>query len=415
MSCLIIGSPWDNLELLWGETQQKQSIPQYITIRMPDNAFIFHVLTFQWPVRKRGRLGRLLVGFTAWITLWYREGVTSNNAWQNDIAQLIGKHWVFHKHPGLKNAAFKNQLYLLTWCSNVHPMTDCNGSRPSIRIGSHDTTTNPHTSLEDLEPSASCSVHFEIPCTIPNLRDLVKANDLNSCQRLNQSHLLEFVSHSRFGYIRKGRKQKWIQWHVRSDLLCLASWKVACDATLLISPRPAEELWAWRCSPTFTVFRCRFFGSFGMPLISSDTHPAIISNGGVSQLQSSCPILSRTLQNLAISIAIHLYPLRLAPSLAFEIHQLLGEGGSQLGLKTSSGLRVPTWCNCGKDSVKLRRCKLQIQKRMPVCMPPCHHLSTLFPELYGVWIQVYQPLQEHCFPQDLMMQFLGPRSLHGGF
>lgn len=202
MSCLIIGSPWDNLELLWGETQQNQSIPQYITIRMPDNAFIFHVLTFQWPVRKRGRLGRLLVGFTAWITLWYREGVTSNNAWQNDIAQLIGKHWVFHKHPGLKNAAFKNQLYLLTWCSNVHPMTDCNGSRPSIRIGSHDTTTNPHTSLEDLEPSASCSVHFEIPCTIPNLRDLVKANDLNSCQRLNQSHLLEFVSHSRFGYIR---------------------------------------------------------------------------------------------------------------------------------------------------------------------------------------------------------------------
>ena len=174
-------------------------------------------------------------------------------------------------------------------------MTDCNGSRPSIRIGSHDTTTItiPRTSLEDLEPSASCRVHFEIPCTIPNLRDLVKANDLNSWQRLNQSHLLEFVSHSRFGYIRKGRKQKWILWHVRSDLFCLASWKVASDATLLISPRPAEELWAWRCSPTFTGFRCRFFGSFGMPLISSDTHPAIISNGGVSQLQSSCPILSQ--------------------------------------------------------------------------------------------------------------------------
>lgn len=222
------------------------------------------------------------------------------------------------------------------------------------------------------------------------------------------------MSHSRFGYIRNGRKQKWILWHVRSDLFCLASWKVACDATLLISPRPAEELWAWRCSSNIHRFQMSILWIFWNASDIFWYSSSYFFQWGFTT-PISCPILSRTLQNLAISIAIHLYPLHLAPSLAFEIHQLLGEGGSQLGLKTSSGLRVPTWCNCGKDSVKLRRYKLEIQKMMPVCMTPCHHLSTLFPEPYGVLIQVYQPLQEHCFPQDLMMQFLGPRSLHGGF
>lgn len=113
-----------------------------------------------------------------------------------------------------------------------------------------------------------------------------------------------------------------------------------------------------RCSPTFAVFRCQFVGSFGMPLISS-THPAIISWRSFTT-PISCPILSPTLQNLAISIrSPYIFTLSISAqanaSLAFEIHQLLREGGSQLGLKTSSGLRGPTWCNRGKDSVKLRR------------------------------------------------------------